>query len=202
MRARTTRPGPFSGECIGVYAGRDPAEIDAALDACLAYLETEAWFYAATTAEDPDRPVAFFPARDRVGRALPGAAGRHPRRQPARLPDRAAAGIDRGPRRGLQGRARPASRSGSARRRRRTSAAATWRAICPRARPRRARSRPRSSTSARHRSRAVRPAAPARRPRGRSYARAARARPAVTAARPAASRRSRPASASPRSPIT
>jgi len=53
--------GPFSGECIGVYAARDPAEIDAALDACLAYLETEAWFYAATTAEDPDRPVAFFP---------------------------------------------------------------------------------------------------------------------------------------------
>ena len=53
--------GPFSGECIGVYAGRDPAEIDAALDACLAYLETDAWFYAATTAEDPDRPVALFP---------------------------------------------------------------------------------------------------------------------------------------------
>ena len=53
--------GPFSGECIGVYAARDPAEVDAALDACLAYLETEAWFYAATTAEDPDRPVALFP---------------------------------------------------------------------------------------------------------------------------------------------
>ncbi len=53
--------GPFSGECIGVYAGRDPAEIDAALDACLAYLENEAWFYAVATAEDPDRPVALFP---------------------------------------------------------------------------------------------------------------------------------------------
>src|SRR5499427_8041382 len=53
--------GPLSGECIGVYAGRDPAEIDAALDACLAYLESEAWFYAAATAEDPDRPVALFP---------------------------------------------------------------------------------------------------------------------------------------------
>ena len=38
--------GPFSGECIGIYAARDPAEIDAALDACLAYLENEAWFYA------------------------------------------------------------------------------------------------------------------------------------------------------------
>jgi ethanolamine utilization protein EutL len=53
--------GPFSGECIGIYAGRDPAEIDAALDACLAYLENEAWFYGVTTAEDPDRPVALFP---------------------------------------------------------------------------------------------------------------------------------------------
>jgi ethanolamine utilization protein EutL len=53
--------GPFSGECIGVYAARDPAEVDAALDACLAYLENEAWFYAVATAEDPDRPVALFP---------------------------------------------------------------------------------------------------------------------------------------------
>jgi ethanolamine utilization protein EutL len=53
--------GPFSGECIGIYAGRDPAEVDAALDACLAYLENEAWFYAVATAEDPNRPVAFFP---------------------------------------------------------------------------------------------------------------------------------------------
>ncbi len=38
--------GPLSGECIGIYAARDPAEIDAALAACLAYLESEAWFYA------------------------------------------------------------------------------------------------------------------------------------------------------------
>jgi ethanolamine utilization protein EutL len=53
--------GPLSGECIGIYAARDPAEIDAALDACLAYLESEAWFYAVTTAADPARPVAFFP---------------------------------------------------------------------------------------------------------------------------------------------
>src|SRR4051812_34340765 len=28
--------GPLSGECIGIYAAHDPAEIDAALDACLA----------------------------------------------------------------------------------------------------------------------------------------------------------------------
>jgi ethanolamine utilization protein EutL len=53
--------GPLSGECIGVYAGRDPAEIDAAMDACLGYLETDAWFYAAATADDPGRPVALFP---------------------------------------------------------------------------------------------------------------------------------------------
>src|SRR3954468_19659625 len=63
--------GPFSGECIGVYAGRDPAEVDAALDACLAYLENEAWFYAATTAEDPARPGALFPhVIASVGRSL------------------------------------------------------------------------------------------------------------------------------------
>ena len=37
--------GPLSGECIGIYAARDPAEIEAALAACLAYLENEAWFY-------------------------------------------------------------------------------------------------------------------------------------------------------------
>ena len=53
--------GPLSGECIGIYAARDPAEIDAALDACLGYLESEAWFYGIATAGDPTRPVAFFP---------------------------------------------------------------------------------------------------------------------------------------------
>jgi ethanolamine utilization protein EutL len=53
--------GPLSGECIGIYAARDPAEIDAALDACLAYLENEAWFYALETSGEPGRPVIFFP---------------------------------------------------------------------------------------------------------------------------------------------
>src|SRR5882672_8005720 len=53
--------GPLSGECIGVYAAQDPAEVDAALEACLAYLESEAWFYAVETAEEPGRPVIFFP---------------------------------------------------------------------------------------------------------------------------------------------
>ena len=53
--------GPLSGECIGIYAASDPAEIDAAVEACLAYLESEAWFYAVETAADPARPVLFFP---------------------------------------------------------------------------------------------------------------------------------------------
>jgi ethanolamine utilization protein EutL len=53
--------GPLSGECIGIYAAQDPAEIDAALDACLDYLETEAWFYAVEIAGQPGRPVVFFP---------------------------------------------------------------------------------------------------------------------------------------------
>ena len=34
--------GPLSGESTGIYAAQDPAEIDASLDACLAYLESEA----------------------------------------------------------------------------------------------------------------------------------------------------------------
>jgi ethanolamine utilization protein EutL len=53
--------GPLSGECIGVYAGRDPAEVDAALDACLDYLDKEAWFYGVALADDPTRPIALFP---------------------------------------------------------------------------------------------------------------------------------------------
>jgi ethanolamine utilization protein EutL len=53
--------GPLSGECIGIYAAADPAEIDAALEACLGYLENEAWFYSFELAEAPGRPVVFFP---------------------------------------------------------------------------------------------------------------------------------------------
>jgi ethanolamine utilization protein EutL len=52
--------GPLSGECIGIYAARDPAEIDAALAACLAYLEDEAWFYGVALA-GAAAPVAFYP---------------------------------------------------------------------------------------------------------------------------------------------
>jgi ethanolamine utilization protein EutL len=53
--------GPLSGECIGIYAAKDPAEIDAALEGCLAYLEDEAWFYGVETAGAPGKPVVFFP---------------------------------------------------------------------------------------------------------------------------------------------
>jgi ethanolamine utilization protein EutL len=53
--------GPLSGECIGIYAARDPAEVDAALEACLAYLDNEAWFYRVETAEAPGQPVIFYP---------------------------------------------------------------------------------------------------------------------------------------------
>ncbi len=49
--------GPLSGECIGIYAADTPDEIDAALGACLAYLEREAWFYAA----DEAGALTFYP---------------------------------------------------------------------------------------------------------------------------------------------
>ncbi|HEY4392810.1 MAG TPA: ethanolamine utilization microcompartment protein EutL, partial [Polyangia bacterium] len=52
--------GPLSGESIGIYAAHDPAEIDAALAACLAYLEDEAWFYGVPLAGAAS-PVAFYP---------------------------------------------------------------------------------------------------------------------------------------------
>jgi ethanolamine utilization protein EutL len=52
--------GPLSGESIGIYAARDPAEIDAALAACLAYLENEAWFYGVALVGAAS-PVAFYP---------------------------------------------------------------------------------------------------------------------------------------------
>ena len=49
--------GPLSGEAIGMYAGRDPDEIAAALQACLRSLAEDAWFYAA----DARKQLAFFP---------------------------------------------------------------------------------------------------------------------------------------------
>lgn len=42
--------GPLSGEIIAIFAGPDPAEVRAALNATQAYAENEAWFYAADEA--------------------------------------------------------------------------------------------------------------------------------------------------------
>ena len=60
-RAPRYPSGPLSGECIGIYAARDPAEIDAALDACLAYLENEAWFYGVRAGRGPRRRWRSIP---------------------------------------------------------------------------------------------------------------------------------------------
>ncbi|MBN1921895.1 MAG: ethanolamine utilization microcompartment protein EutL [Anaerolineae bacterium] len=49
--------GPLSGEIIGILAGPDPAEARAGLSACIAYAETEAWFYSANV----DDTLIFFP---------------------------------------------------------------------------------------------------------------------------------------------
>lgn len=49
--------GPLSGEIIGMLAGPTPAEVRAGVDACVAYAEEEAWFYAADEAGE----LAFFP---------------------------------------------------------------------------------------------------------------------------------------------
>ena len=64
--------GPLSGEVIGIYAGRDPAEVEAALARCRACLDEEAWFYAA----DGKGDLAFFPHVVRAtGSYLSRAAG-------------------------------------------------------------------------------------------------------------------------------
>src|SRR5688500_11853683 len=49
--------GPLSGEVLGIYAGADPDKVRVALDAAVAHLESEAWFYAA----DEQGKLAFFP---------------------------------------------------------------------------------------------------------------------------------------------
>lgn len=48
--------GPLSGEIIGILAAPDPAEARAGMNACIAYAEEQAWFYAADEAGD----LAFF----------------------------------------------------------------------------------------------------------------------------------------------
>lgn len=48
--------GPLSGEIIAIFAGPDPAEVRAGLNATQSYAENEAWFYAADEGGDN----AFF----------------------------------------------------------------------------------------------------------------------------------------------
>lgn len=64
--------GPLSGEVIGILAGPDPAEARAGLNACVAYAEEQAWFYAANA----EGTLAFFPHTiSRSGSYLSKAAG-------------------------------------------------------------------------------------------------------------------------------
>lgn len=49
--------GPLSGEIMAILAGPDPAEVNAGLQAALAYLHNEALWYAA----NDDGSIAFFP---------------------------------------------------------------------------------------------------------------------------------------------
>lgn len=49
--------GPLSGESIGILAGPDPAEVRSGMNACIAYAEEQAWFYAG----NEDGSLAFFP---------------------------------------------------------------------------------------------------------------------------------------------
>ncbi len=67
--------GPFSGEIIGIYAAANPEEISSGIQACLRYIEKEAWFYAA----DRAGKLGFFPhVIPRTGRYLSDAAGVEP----------------------------------------------------------------------------------------------------------------------------
>jgi ethanolamine utilization protein EutL len=64
--------GPLSGEVLGAYAGRDPEEVKAALEACVRCLEDDATFYAA----DELGALAIFPHVVRAtGRWLSKEAG-------------------------------------------------------------------------------------------------------------------------------
>ena len=74
--------GPLSGEALGAYAGRDPEEVRAALDACVRCLEDDATFYAA----DEAGALAIFPHVVRAtGRWLSREAGVEPGRPIAYL---------------------------------------------------------------------------------------------------------------------
>jgi ethanolamine utilization protein EutL len=63
--------GPISGEIIGIMAGPNPAEVRAGLDACVDYLENEAWFYTC----DGGKTVWFPHTISRTGSYLSKQAG-------------------------------------------------------------------------------------------------------------------------------
>ena len=63
--------GPLSGEVIGIMAGPSPSEVRAGLDACVQYLETEAWFYTC----DGGKSVWFPHTVSRTGSYLSKLAG-------------------------------------------------------------------------------------------------------------------------------
>lgn len=64
--------GPLSGEILGILAGPTPAEVRSGLDACVAYCESEAWFYSA----DEAGTLNFFPhVVSSTGSYLSDAAG-------------------------------------------------------------------------------------------------------------------------------
>ena len=49
--------GPRSGEIIGILAGPTPAEVRAGMDACINFLETEAFFIPVTAGPPPGMPI-------------------------------------------------------------------------------------------------------------------------------------------------
>lgn len=64
--------GPLSGEIIAILAGPNPAEVRAGLNAAIAYLNEEAFFYSANA----DGSIAFFPHLiSRTGNYLSQVAG-------------------------------------------------------------------------------------------------------------------------------
>ena len=64
--------GPLSGEIIALFAGPDPAEVRAALEATRTYAENEAWFYAA---DDTGANAFFAHTISRTGSYLSKLAG-------------------------------------------------------------------------------------------------------------------------------
>ncbi len=64
--------GPLAGEIIGIFAGPDPAEVRAALNATVTYCENEAWFYAA---DESDQNVFFAHTISSTGSYLSQKAG-------------------------------------------------------------------------------------------------------------------------------